>query len=268
MFDKPCHATNETRDRQQGSGRSPTDEEVDRLSCRISEVHAAIGRAHDSASEHVRTHGALPSGLTEGEPDPDDEQGDLLARLGPAAGFGRAGHFLYEAYTARGKARLARGEDDLAIIDFGMAIHFSPFTIKRHDPIYSDLTAEAWEGRDMARAGVALFLEMAEDPTTQAAKAPPVDIENFRIRRGYLVVGLDAVLIREPLTPEGRCAAIAHADRLARHADACAVFDEHYVVDSEEFDLFVYEYDGSRPTLIHQAAVQEDRAPRRRPGWR
>ena len=192
-------------------------------------------------------------------PDPPDEEADLLAKLGPAAGHGREGHLLYEAYTARGQARLARCEDDMALIDFGMALYFSPVTFLHYDGYHGPQTAEAWEGRNLAQAGVANFLATVAAPDASGRRTPAAEAGKFRIAPGYLVVGLDAVLIREPLTVEGRSAAIAHADRLARDEDARAVFDDHYLVDSVEFDLFVYEHDGSRTKLIHAAPMQEGR---------
>lgn len=268
MFEEPRTAESEAGKLPPEWEPTPTDDEVDRLSSRIGEVHAAIGKAHTEASEFARTNGATRPGHPEVAPDPGDEQGDLLARLGPAAGYGREGHLLYEAYTARGQARLARCEDDLALIDFGMALHFSPVTFMHYDKYYGPETAEAWEGRNLARAGVAIVLATAEAPDASDRGTLAAETGKFRIAPGYLVVGLDAVLIREPLTVEGRSAAIAHADRLAREVDARAVFDDHYLVDSVEFDLFVYEHDGSSPRLIYSAPMQEDRSRPRRHRWR
>lgn len=225
MFEKPSTIASEPDDLPPGWESGPTDDEVDRLSSRIGEVHAALGRAHIEASGFVRTDGATQTGHPMGVPDPLDEQADLLARLSPAAGYGREGHLLYKAYTARGQARLARGEDELALIDFGMALHFSPVTFMHYTKHYGPQTAEAWEGRDMARAGVALFLEGAEAPDAAGRITLTAGTGRFRIAPGYLVVGLEAILIREPLTVEGRSAAVAHADRLARDEYARAVFD-------------------------------------------
>ena len=60
----------------------------------------------------------------------------------------------------------------------------------------------------MARAGIALFLATSEAPQESDRGVDDARAGAFRVATGYLVVGLEFVLIREPLTPEGRSAAI------------------------------------------------------------
>ncbi len=72
------------------------------------------------------------------------------------------------------------------------------------------------------------------------------------------MVGDDVILAQFPPTPEGRRAAIDHADRLAGDPLSRSAVFNLYLTHSDDFDVHVYAFDGTRLRLDHLARTPED----------
>ena len=234
----------------------PTDDAVAGLSRRIAAIHERLGDWHRARAEFERQGGRPGPDAAHPVDEPWSRPGNPLSPLGPPLQAGGFEAGLCHAYRDRGRARLAREEYHLALADFGAALVFHPAAADR------DLTGDLWDGRTEAWDNLCgSFPERGDEgdkPPPEAA-APPWMARS--ITSGHLVVGDNVILGLYPPTPEGHRAAVEQAERLAGDAGARSTLVHRYLVDSDDFDVLVYAFDGARLRLDYQAQHLDDYGP-------
>ncbi len=239
-----------------GDGPAPEDGTIDRLSRRIADLHEYLGRAHQARADFERRGGRIPISFGGPSPKPWYRPGDPLEAFGPPPRPDGFAVGLCEAYRDRGRARLAREEYHLALADFGAALYLHPAASER------ELTGDLWDGRTEAwdnLCGSLPELGGEGDTPHPEAAAPPWMARS--ITSGHLVVGDNVILGLYPLTPEGHRAAVEQAERLAGDAGARSALVNRYLVDSDDFDILVYAFDGARLRLDFDAPVLDEDDP-------
>jgi hypothetical protein len=166
----------------------------------------------------------------------ESAQSDATAQFVPAIDSGYALRQDASDMLAKlGQYSLERGQYDLALHEFASAI------------CYNRDNDAAHEGRLDARERLGSVF----DPYAPANGKS----DHVGIRRGFFVVANgENVLLRFELTPDGRQAAIDYANLLARDEEQRFVYFNGFIVDHENFDTAVFEYDGVA-RKIHDAPV-------------
>jgi len=235
-------------------GDPPTDEAVDRLTQKIAEIHERLGAGHQARAAFERAGDRGGREATDGNLGSWYRPGDPMIPFGPPLRPDGFAVGLCDFYSERGRARIAREEYHLAVADFGAALAFHPAASQ------PDFCADLWDGRQQAYAQLrGSFPSPGDKHGDSSGVGTPAPAWMTRVLpKGYLVVGDDAILMSYPLTPEGRTAAIDQAECLAGDGRFRNFLVERYLVDYEDFEVFVYSFDGFRLVLEHLALVVGD----------
>ena len=196
--------------------------------------------------------GNEPSATSNGSPSPGQEA--TLAELTRC---------LSDAYTARGRIRMERGELGLARADLDDAIRQDPGNAEAHDLL---ALVQDPQGRR----------PQAEAESDQAERLDPVNLAGSptqtRFQAGYQVEARypylpggdgDPLASPSPLTVEGRLQAIEFARRMCRdesRSQRGELYDASWT-DGEEFDTVVVEFRSLTREVHVERALDEDGHP-------
>lgn len=105
------------------------------------------------------------------------------------------------------------------------------------------------------------YVDLNRDGTRLPETAADYMAAQIDIPPGYLVVGHWLILASYPLTPQGKAAAIEHANRLKDDWDSRDRYVNEWLLDVPSFDAVVYEHE-TRPREIYRAEPNPESPPR------